>query len=257
MKDRLVPAAVEDDWKHLDVRDGRDYITAWDGLSYETRKVVNKHITDEQIQEKIIEIYERKITVDMKVKTYCIIGYPWETWDSILYDLDHLAQVVKEVDRKKKVMMLRIFMLMTPFMPEPLTPMQYMRSSVHTNFQLLTKQYPHCKVYKGRNIELIIVPFLPSNFTILKRMYVNRGFEEDLDKFRRIILTPKLNNMTVDKAMLTLRKHGLIPLHVTEAIPPGLNSANYISSYLDIDKLTAYIDNKVKKLCSEVERYRL
>ena len=89
----------ETDWNGLVVDKAGKYITAWDGWSEATRQRVNKPISDNDITTKLIKIgNEIQGTVNMKI--YQIVGYPWETEDSVLYDIKQTAKMLAMVDSK-------------------------------------------------------------------------------------------------------------------------------------------------------------
>ena len=248
-KDRLSPASVEDDWKHLQVKDGRNHTTALDGFSEATRVVVGKRVSDDDIKQKIEEIYAQGIMKDMHVKVYAIVGYPWEDWNTVVRDINHLSKVIAEADRPKKQMMLRFFFQVTPFMAEPLTPMQYMKSSIDINWHNLSLYYPKSKFYVGRNIEAIIYPYIPSPFTILKRQYVNRGTKEDLANFKKLIFTKKLSASKVDTSMYAIKKSGLMPERIIGHTTKEEIPFNYIKTYIDVNKAASVVTKKAKELC--------
>jgi radical SAM superfamily enzyme YgiQ (UPF0313 family) len=253
-KDKLAPASVEDDWRNLDVKDGRTYTTAWDGFSEETRKLVNKPIKDSEIVEKIENIYKKNIKVNMWIKIYSIVGYPWESLDTVKEDIDASLKLIKSVDHKTPKMKLRLIFMVTPFMAEPLTPMQYQPVNLDVNWRILTtKIYPKGVLYRGTNIDATMVSYITSPLGLLKRMYVNRGFEADLENFKKIIFTKKLKSYKADQAIILLRNSGLVPTHITSKITENEASFFNLRTYININKLAINFDRKLHKISG---RYR-
>jgi radical SAM superfamily enzyme YgiQ (UPF0313 family) len=117
---------VEDDWRGLEITGSGRYITAWDGLNAETRKRIKKKITDQQIKDKIISWYDVKRERAINLKIFNIIGYPWETKQSVKQDIERIREFLSECDLHKggAENRLLIMMMFTPFSPEPMTPMQ-------------------------------------------------------------------------------------------------------------------------------------
>jgi len=246
-KDRLAPASVEDDFRHLKVKDGRNYTTALDGFSELTRKVINKPITDEDILTKIEDIYKQGIRKDMHVKIYMIAGFPWETWNTTIRDINHFVSLLKSADRSRQQMKLRFFLQVTPFMPEPLTPMQYMKPSLDVNWRNLSLYYRKSKIYEGNNLEAIIYPYIPAQLNILKRMYVNRATEADLANYKKLIFSKKINSVKADTAMYIAAQNNLMPNHIVNHVN-YLPTDDYLRTYLPIKKLCKVMLKKALEL---------
>ena len=249
-KDKLSPASVEDDWRHLEVKDGRNYTTAWDGFSEETRRLINKPIADKDITNKLMTFYNKGIKADMHIKIYGIVGYPWETWNTVVRDINNVADLLHSVDQKGKYMKLRLFFQITPFMSEPLTPMQCFKTSTDVNWRNLSKYYNN-KFYRGNNIEAIIYPYIPAPTTVLKRQYVNRGHQDDLEKFKQLIFNKKLNSLKSDTAMYAIKRDGYAPDYIAGYIPKDKIPFNYVKTYLDINRASDILEKKAKDLCSK------
>lgn len=87
-----------------------------DGLTEETRKRVNKHISDDMIVEYFTKFIQRG---HIQFKAFFIIGYPWER----LSDFERFENLMKRIFTipLKKNVSLRI--KWTPFIPQPCTPL--------------------------------------------------------------------------------------------------------------------------------------
>ena len=184
-------ASIESDWSALDpIRAGR-YTTAWDGWSNSTRKRVCKPITDDAIITKLIDIGNRDITGALNIKVFQIIGYPWETEESVVEDMERCKDLFKEVDRNIKNKIILSF-LNTPFGPEPITPMQYDAANIRTSWRDVIRPGEY---YVGEKLMAHIVPFITGSFTLLKRVFIHRAEARDLELFKiSPLVTRKLLN---------------------------------------------------------------
>ena len=112
------------------------------------------------------------------LKVFQIVGYPWETVDSLNADIEHMREVLASADlATKQTGRVVIMFVNTPFSPEPLTPMQDDRASVDINWRhALIGQTSKCRnVYTGTNIEAFILPQISGPLSLLRRVAVNRG----------------------------------------------------------------------------------
>jgi radical SAM superfamily enzyme YgiQ (UPF0313 family) len=87
-----------------------------DGLSWETRKRVNKKITDDMIVEYFDTFIQRG---HIQFKMFMIFGYPWETIEDFSR-FENLMRRLFALPLKKNIS-LRI--KWTPFIPQPCTPL--------------------------------------------------------------------------------------------------------------------------------------
>ena len=87
-----------------------------DGLTEETRRRINKKITDDMIVEYFTQFIERG---HIQFKMFFIFGYPWEKI-SDFDQFEHLMNRVFAIPLKKNIS-LRI--KWTPFIPQPCTPL--------------------------------------------------------------------------------------------------------------------------------------
>lgn len=155
--------------------------TALDGWSESTRRRVRKGITDNYIAAKI-ERAVREITGTINLKVFQIVGYPWETAESVNRDIEHMRDVLAAADPPQKHDgRVLIMFLNTPFSPEPLTPMEDDPANVYTDWRatILGSSGRGRPVYKGRNVEAFILPQIHKPLSLLRRVAVNRGASAD------------------------------------------------------------------------------
>lgn len=197
---------VETDWNSLEINGPGHYTTAWDGWSEESRRRVAKPVTWQNITDKILKVGNRDFPETVFIKVFQIVGYPWETAESVLGDINDTLMELKTLKREVKHRTVIAF-LNTPFGPEPLTPMQYERADIYTNWhQVLQK----VKKVKGDNLHLTLLPAVNGPFTVMKRVFINRAGAGDLETFKKMVFTSKLNGTPNYLRVKWLIKHGII-----------------------------------------------
>ena len=199
----------ETDWHGLCIDKPGKYITAWDGWGEDTRLKVNKKITEEQITSKLLEM---DIDGTVSLKIFQIIGYPWETVGSVLYDIQHMVELLCEIDRyrtffnKNKII---LSFLVTPFGPEPMTPMEREPANIYINWR--DKMGP-LKLFKGDNLQAFIIPSIMGPWALVKRTLINRATnsDTDLDQFKRVAFNKRLKRMPERIKVKWLIEHNYI-----------------------------------------------
>ena len=175
---------LEDTWYSLHIQRPGRYTTALDGWSQETRRKIGKGVKDEQIVEKLSRVVE---TIDgtAVIKVFQIIGYPWETPESVAEDIRRMGELLSRI-RHGRGRVVLLFMV-TPFSPEPLTPMEDDPASLVCWRDFLVESNLRA-VCSTAQCEAFILPQINSPLTLLKRIAINRGMEEteirDLAKIR-------------------------------------------------------------------------
>jgi hypothetical protein len=164
--------AQEDSWNDLVARPGRN-CTAWDGWSERTRLAVNKRITDAQIHDKLSAIMASGFTSVVNLKIFNIVWYPWETEASLTADIANVSKLLSSCDAEHGTRILIMF-LVTPFSPEPLTPMADCSANVTADTRGIFERIGR-QVFQGRKIEAFVLPQINSGFTLAKRVLINRG----------------------------------------------------------------------------------
>lgn len=176
----------EDDLRSTKIATSGRYITAIDGFSESTRRKVNKNITDENIINFCSQIYDADLSAPANVKVYSICGFPWETPESIKQDIKHLGDIFAAADRKTGKKRLVIMIMVTPFSPEPMTPMERDTCNVNYHWGQIFENMGR-RIYKGTDIECFVLPQINSPITLAKRVMLNRCSLETKDKIINII----------------------------------------------------------------------
>lgn len=181
----------ETDWQGLVIDKPGRYTTAWDGWSQETRLRVQKPITDNSIYNKLAAINSLNIDKAITIKVFQIVGYPWETSESVLSDIDHVSTMLKRLDGEIGYR-LNIAFLNTPFGPEPLTPMECEPANIGVNWNELISGK---QVYYGTHIKAYNITAVSGPYALLKRLIINRGTSHHLDMFKDIAFNRRLKNL--------------------------------------------------------------
>lgn len=159
------------------------HYSAIDGLTEKTRRRVSKPISDEMLARKLRGAFSdanRGRTVG--VNLFNIVGYPWETPETVLRDWGNLLRLVQSLDRRTGRWRVRITIHHTPFSPEPLTPMEQCRIRVDDQFRGLLQQS-----YNGVDLTCKSDRFLQGPTARAKRIVVNRVSHETAPLVRQFL----------------------------------------------------------------------
>ena len=220
----------EDDWNRVVVDKPGRFITAWDGWSEDTRRKVNKPVTNQGIIDKLKGIHELQLDKAVVLKTYQIVGYPWETADSVQHDIDEIVRLLKDCDPINDMTKIFIMFKVNVFGPEPLTPMQYDAADIYTKWRDILR----LKLYDGRNIKATILPMIDSPYTLMKRIMIHRAELGDIEMFKQIVFSSELKKLPAMQKVDWLLKYGYIKKELFEIV-------DHISAdYLKIDGMPPY-----------------
>jgi len=210
---------VEDFWNYLDIKKPGMYISAFDGLTEETRHRVNRPLKDADVKNTIAEILDT-VSGGVALICNCIIGFPWETPDTVMRDIAALTKMVSELDRKADAK-LYIALKLNPFSAEMCTPMQYEKPSCEYSY---TDYISPGTLYDGDSIRLTIRPGITAGYAVIKRMLVNR-YAGDVD-YKGIVFNSKTAN--VSQSRLSEYVRSKIPSRYYEKIEPGTAGFEYM-----------------------------
>lgn len=169
-----MPGNEETFWE-LEIKDGSSYTTSLDGFTEATRYRVNKPISNQRIIDKLVAVPQLKTSVNLKV--YFIAGYPFETEVNISEFIDTIRKA-DEIGVKNKTI---IRVHVTPFSAEPGTPMQWEMMNTSINIRNIFKDFQVREgvLFEGSKIMVVMPNLISSEFTLLKRAILNRGFAAD------------------------------------------------------------------------------
>lgn len=166
----------EDTWQSFKIKTGH-ITTALDGWSEKSRKKVRKQVSDGEIIEKLNRCI-KELNGTMVLKVFQIVGYPWETLDTVNNDIAAFSELLSKCAKHGKGRVVMMF-LCTPFSPEPITPMSGEPVSLIDWRTSLTGN--KCRnVYKSKAIEAFILPQTVGLARTLKRVAINRGANGDI-----------------------------------------------------------------------------
>lgn len=192
----------ETDWNALTIDAPGCYTTAWDGWSDETRRRVYKPVTNDGIREKLQCIDALRLQGGVALKVFQIVGYPWETPESVERDIASTVDILREMDVQINTRIVLSF-LCTPFGPEPLTPMACEPAQIGVDWRSLLNGR---QLFEGRSIHAFIIPAVPVPYSLMLRVFIHRAERGDLDAFRAIAFDSGFQRMLArDKAPWLLR----------------------------------------------------
>lgn len=162
-------------------------ISAIDGYTEMSRKMVNKNITHQDIINKTNEIYTSQKKA-VGVKLYSIIGYPWEK----KIDVSELEDVVKQCDHISD-RVLNYFLVSTHFAPMPLTPMENEPINWH-NFR---DEAAERKIkLLGNTVSFYLNPIqITSPISAAEETVIYRAQLTDYDNIKKILTSPKYKSL--------------------------------------------------------------
>ena len=198
--------------------------TALDGWSEMTRKRVRKGVTDSYFARRLREAIEA-LDGTIVLKVFQIVGYPWETAESINADIKNMREILAAADPQTKQRGRIVIMFVnTPFSPEPITPMQDDRASIDINWRhAIIGQSNKCRnVYKGLNLEAFILPQISGPLTLLRRVAVNRGASK-----AQLVALGKAKTLDVAQAILPGIWEAGAGLRVTDYLDNGFSLPTY------------------------------
>jgi hypothetical protein len=164
---------LEDRWENVKAQPGQQ-TTALDGLSEATRKRICKPVDDDQIVDKLSWCLHR-VSGIMRLKVFMIVGYPWETAQSVWEDLLHLRDVLGRVRPGPSDGRIMMLVTWTPFSPEPLTPMEDEPANITTNWRdILLHDDVRC-IFDSPHLNAFSLPQIPGPLTLYRRVAINRG----------------------------------------------------------------------------------
>jgi radical SAM superfamily enzyme YgiQ (UPF0313 family) len=184
----------EEDFKSLALDKPGRYTTGIDGLSYKTRKRVNKgFVTDELIRKKFEGAISNGHEKAYMLKLFGIVGYPWETVQSARGDAKKFGKLFEGIDDKYSKGRLMAAMHLTPFSPEPLTPMEHVPVNIGVNWRRVFGGRSYALINNER-INVFIGPYTTTAPTLSRRNLINRCRLNERQKIFKII-TSKLDGV--------------------------------------------------------------
>jgi len=164
----------EEDFKSLNLSKPGRYTTGIDGLSYTTRKRVNKgFVTDQIIKEKFEAAIALGYEKAYMLKLFGIVGYPWETVHTAREDAKAFGRLFDGIDEKYNRGRLMAAIHLTPFSPEPLTPMEHAPVNIKVNWRRCFGGRSYALINNER-INVFIGPYTTTEPTLSRRVLINR-----------------------------------------------------------------------------------
>lgn len=179
----------------------KDLVSAIDGATELTRKIINKPIRNDEITAKMQEIYEAPRDY-VSLKLYCLLGYPFET----RFEPEEAVEAILRARKNDSSHRCNVLMVSPHFMPMPFTPMECEPIN-WINFRELIRDYPWSKFGTGNinvywNWSLASSPLSAAEATILNRADVN-----DAEKIKCILCSSKYQGLSTIQKRKTLEKY--------------------------------------------------
>jgi len=226
---------LSSDWRKA----GRGHVvTAMDGVTEQSRFLVNKGMTNEEVIEHMMKFYELPAEKYYRLKIYQIIGYPWEDKETV--KLQELKYILRKADKPSKTHKLYIYFHFTHFTPMQLTPMWFLEFNT-INFHWGFRN--SWTVYEGKNIVARIGQFSSSVIPAFEELFMERGTEEDYKLMVNILLSRKYRNLPWYKKVKVYKQYFPHILRKQEKI-----TVDYLISPYNYLKTSELLKNKLKKM---------
>lgn len=225
--------SIEDHWNDIDWTNNKVYyaLTAWDGLTENTRAKIGKNISDKGIYAKIVEAsIGRKLTM----KIYLVVGYPWETVGTVAKDIMGLSKLMSEIEQQL-THDVQIMFYITPFSPEPFTPMSRAKANVADKWRDIIRDISGNCVYRDGKINAWILPQINSPITLSKRVALNRCGKGNRDRVTEYVLDiNKIKSTTEQIDLLNTQYHDIMELALPQTFIPV---EQYLETYCKVAQI--------------------
>lgn len=188
----------EDYIQNLKVTKNGRYVTAIDGLTEQSRFLVNKKITNNEIAAKLSEIASNDISG--MVKIYNIVAYPWEK----TVNFEEFIECVNKSDKKNKNK-LTIYLTHTHFVPKLFTPMEDLKINMLDARSMIVKKPI---LYIGEYFKVANNISITSNVSAIEEYIVDRADNElDILLISKIICSNKYKGLNNKVKLNVLQKY--------------------------------------------------
>ena len=222
----------EEDFDHANLLDSYS-TTGIDGYSERIRFAVNKKISNQDIINKYLQAESSDDFQDSWriLKMFMISGYPTET-EYDYEDFYLLLSKLKDIPKKHKF---GLCILNTPFSPEPLTPMMYECANIDINYRDVFVNSKLRAFYHDTFRPLFAYGII-SNYTMFRRLVINRGTEEDACLVEFLSHNKRFENMQVAKKINYIKKNVInISKFVKQYAIGEPIASDYLESYIKRD----------------------
>lgn len=228
----------EDYIQNLNADKNGRYVTAIDGLTEQTRLVVNKRITDEEILSKLNEIHSNDIAGMLKI--YNIIAYPWES----TVNFNDLINIVKKADSGRNKNKLTIYMTHTHFIPKLMTPLEdYTVNIMDARKFIINNPIP----YKGKYFKLANNISVTSTCSAIEEYIVDRADDEEtIFNVKKILCSNKYISLDSRTKITVCKKY-------FEKYITGYKGTYRLKYTHDIEKAKMVHKNRLEKLKQSFE----
>lgn len=180
-KHTTMPGNEETFWE-LEILNSKPHTTSLDGFEQSIRYAVSKRISDEAVVNKLIEIGLVQKKVSLKI--YLICAYPHHS----AFDFSTIRDLLARVDKASTGLSFTITFHVTPFSPEPGTPMQWEPVNIAVNYNLTMRAFKKQvgSVFISDQITAYVLNSTMSNWAVLLRAIHHRMSLNDMAILRAI-----------------------------------------------------------------------
>ena len=198
----------------------KDFVTAIDGATEQTRHIINKPIKNSDITEMCNKIYQDNVKDYVSLKLYCLLGYPFEKQ---FYPDEVIEAVIRS--RRNSNKKLNIVVVSPHFMPMPFTPMENEPLN-WIDFRLEIEKYDFNAIPKG-NINLFWPSRLASSpLSAAEATVLNRGTINDIVAIKSVLCNSKYKGLKPFVKRKVLEKHFGHLLGYCKEIHPYITRSN-------------------------------
>lgn len=168
-----------------------------DGLKEETRYLVNRRVSNEQVKEMLLKFSLETKAKALVVKMFNIYGFENEN----KIDLYEIIKIAEDINSKMGKF-INLIIHSTPLHPSPLTPIAYSKVNIEENLNLLKNNH---KIYENTNISIEHGRHQESNYRLIEALSVERGSEATQSLFNLIVFNNKFKSGLVSQKMRYLK----------------------------------------------------
>lgn len=205
----------------------KDFVTAIDGATERIRHIINKPISNEDITNKMLEIYGSKKDY-LSLKLYCLLGYPFED----RFEPEEAVESIIKA-RRDDPHRLNVVIVSPHFMPMPFTPMECEPIN-WLSFRDMIDKYDFGKFGKG-NINVFWPSRLASSpISAAEATIINRADSTDVPNIRRILCSSKYKSLTPSQKRSVMEKYFGDYLGRVDAVLPYIQRNNNVEQMKEI-----------------------
>jgi len=201
-------SGIEDTLLELELKSNTTHITGLDGYSEKSRMAAGKRISNKQVEDKLVSLIDQSAELGwnrLSLKLYMIHAYPWETLNDT-YTAE-LRSVFAAVDKRLKRGKGLIFLKTTPFCPEPMTPMAWLKPDFRDEWRRML--HDNYLVYEGEHVIVRIHEAIDSAAELALMVFFRRAGVE-MSPVAEMMARPEFFRLRARERLAALRLRGVL-----------------------------------------------